>query len=165
VHSARAVELAREFGMPYELCVNAHNAGDVALRMGDYKKAFTWLKMSLDAAQEYGFEKMLHLNQLFLAFIDAVKFGSDESRVRIEAALAYAESHGYTWDVLHAKYLLGVLAKEQGDRARARQLLREALTLANETDNRMYAEDCEALLREMPSIPPSAPSVVPPARG
>jgi len=40
--------------------------------------------------------------------------------------------------------------------------LREALTMANETDNRMFAEDCEVLLREVTSLMPGALSSKPP---
>jgi serine/threonine protein kinase/tetratricopeptide (TPR) repeat protein len=157
----RAMELAREFGFPYEVAVNAHNMGDAWLRLGDYKRAFTALKTSFDLAQEHGFEKLSHLNGLFLAFIDAVSFGSTEGRAKIEAALAYAEMQNSPWDILQAKYLLGVLAKEQRDSDAARRMLREALALANETDNRVYAEDCEKLLREVATIPPAPPSIAP----
>jgi tetratricopeptide (TPR) repeat protein len=156
-HAERAIEIAREYGLTYEFCVNAHNSGDAWLRAGDYKKAFTAIMTSLAIAQEHGFEKMTRLNNVYMAFIDASRFGSDEGRAKVEAALAYAESHAYAWDVLQAKYLLGVLAKEQGDPEKAKRLLREALALANETDNRMYAEDCEMLLREVTTLPPAPP--------
>ncbi len=163
-HSERGLEMAREFGLHYEAAVHAHNAGDTWLRLGDYRKAFVHLNTSLQISKERGFEKLGQLNTVLLAFIEASQFHSDEARARIEAAAEFASSHGYTWDLLQAKFLLGVIAKGQGDREAARALLREALTLANETDNRMYAEDCEVLLREVSSMAPGAPSIPPPAR-
>ncbi len=163
-HNERATEIAREFGLSYEIAVNAHNAGDASLRLGDYKRAFAWLRSSLDVCNEHGFEKLAQLNALYLAFIDGAKFASDEGRKDLEASLAYAEENGFTWDVLQAKYLLGVMAKERGERDQARKYFREALGLARDTDNRMYIEDAEGMLAEIQTIPPGMVTVVPPPR-
>lgn len=156
-YAERALELARELGRPYDIAVNAHNIGEFWLRLGDYKRAFTAFRTSLDVAREHGFDNLARLNETFLAFIDAVKFGSTEARARLESALAEAEANDFSLSVLYARYLLGVLAKEQGDYESARRLLRQALALANETNNRIIARDCETLLREVATIPPAPP--------
>lgn len=157
VESERALEMAREFDLPYEIAVNSHNAGDAWMRLGDYRKAFTNLRISQSVSLEHGFDKMLNINDTVLAFVDAVGFGSEEARGRIEATLAYSDAHGYKWDALHARFLLGVLARERGEVDTARQQIREALTLAQELDNHLYIEDCQRLLREMTSVPPPPP--------
>jgi serine/threonine protein kinase/tetratricopeptide (TPR) repeat protein len=154
VESERALEMAREFNLPYEIAVNAHNAGDAWMRLGDYRKAFTNLRISQDVALEHGFDKLLNVNDTVLAFVDAVGFGSEEARGRIESTLVYADAHGYKWDALHARFLLGVLSRERGEIEQARTQLREALVLAQELDNHLYIEDCQRLLREMTSVPP-----------
>jgi tetratricopeptide (TPR) repeat protein len=164
LYSEQSFEEAREFGLHYEAAIAAHNAGDTLIRLGDYRKAFVHLTTSTQIATERGFEKLAQLNTVLLAFIDAAQFRKREARTKIEAAAAYAAAHGYTWDLLQAKYLLGVIAKEQGDREQARHLLREALALANETENRMWAEDCEVLLREVTSLLPGVPSSKPPKK-
>ena len=156
----RTLEEAREYGLSYEAAIAAHNAGDTLIRLGDYRKAFVLLSTSQQIATDRGLEKLRQLNTTLLAFIDAAQFNKPEALGRIESAAAYAASHGYTWDLLQAKYLLGVIAKEQGNREHARALLREALALANETENKMWADDCEALLREVSSLAP--PSLRPP---
>lgn len=159
--SERALEMAREFNLPYEIAVNAHNAGDAWMRLGDYRKAFTNLRTSQDVALEHGFDKLLNVNDTVLAFVDAVGFGSEEARGRIEATLAYADAHGYKWDALHARFLLGVLSRERGEIEQARTQLREALALAQELDNHLYVEDCQRMLREMTSVPPPPRVAVP----
>jgi serine/threonine protein kinase/tetratricopeptide (TPR) repeat protein len=166
VESERALEMAREFDLAYEIAVNAHNAGDAWMRLGEYRKAFTNLRISQDVALEHGFDKLLNVNDTVLAFVDAVGFGSEEARGRIEATLVYAEQHGYKWDALHARFLLGVLARERGEIDQARSQMRDALTLAQELDNHLYIEDCQRILREMASVPPppKGPPRPPPRR-
>lgn len=164
LESERALEMAREFDQPYEIAVNAHNAGDAWMRLGEFRKAFTNLRTSQAVSLEHGFDKLLNVNDTVLAFVDAVGFGSEEARGRIESTLAYADAHGYKWDALHARFLLGVLARERGEIENARTYIRDALALAQELDNHLYIEDCQRLLREMTSVPPPPRAPEPPKR-
>ncbi|MDP3274279.1 MAG: protein kinase [Deltaproteobacteria bacterium] len=158
LRSEEALEAAREYHLPYDIAVNSHNVGDAAMRLGDYRKAYTNLRLSQDVSVEHGYLKLLHVNDTVLAFVDAIGFGSEEGRARIESALEFAQQNGYKWDALHAHFLLGVLAQDRGDVERARQDLRDALALAQELNNHLYIEDCQRLLREVASLPPPPPA-------
>jgi serine/threonine protein kinase/tetratricopeptide (TPR) repeat protein len=153
LESERALEMAREFDLPYEITVNAHNAGDSWVRCGDYRRAFTNLRASQDVALEQGFDKLANINEMLLAFVEAMGGGADAVG-RIEASLSYADANGYKWDALHARFLLGLLARERGERDLAAVRLREALALARELSNLLYIEDCQRILLELKSIPP-----------
>jgi serine/threonine protein kinase/tetratricopeptide (TPR) repeat protein len=157
LESERALEMAREFDLPYEIAVNAHNAGDSWIRVGEYRRAFTNIRASQDASLEHGFDKLSNLNEMLLAFVDAMGGGNATASSRMEAALSYADQHGYKWDALHARFLLGVLARARGERDLATSRLREALALAQELSNLLYIEDCQRILLEMKSLPPPPP--------
>jgi serine/threonine protein kinase/tetratricopeptide (TPR) repeat protein len=154
LESEHALETAREYNVQYEIAVNAHNAGDAWARLGDYRRAYTNLRISQDVCIEQGYDKLENLNNVVLAFVDAIGFGSDAARARIEHSLKYAEEHGYKWDILHCNFLLGVIARERGEMELARDRLRDGLSLAQELDNHLYVEDCQRMLREMTSVPP-----------
>lgn len=156
LESEHALETAREYNVFSEIAVNAHNAGDAWARLGEFRRAYTNLRISQDVCVEQGFDKLANLNNVVLAFVDAIGFGSDAARARIENSLKYAEQHGYKWDILHCNFLLGVIARERGDVELARDRLRDALLLAQELDNHLYIEDCQRMLREMTSVPPPA---------
>jgi predicted ATPase/tRNA A-37 threonylcarbamoyl transferase component Bud32 len=142
----QALEMAKEFGFSYEIAANSHNVGDIQIRTGDYRAAFTALKLSHAVSRQHGFTKLETLNMMLLGFIDAVTFGSAEGLSRIERALEFAQDHGYTWDAIQATYFLGKACLELGDHARAREALREAIRMGRATDSRLYVEDCQRLL-------------------
>ncbi|MCS6798759.1 MAG: protein kinase [Myxococcota bacterium] len=147
--SLRALELAREHGFAYEASVNAHNAGESMLRLGDFKRAFALLRQSYELAREHGFEKLEHVNLRVLGYIDAVRFGSDEGRRRIVEAHDYALRNGYVWDLLQSKYLLALADHALGDVEAARRGLRETLRLAAECGDRRWEQDAEEALRAL----------------
>ncbi|MBI2897625.1 MAG: protein kinase [Deltaproteobacteria bacterium] len=144
-----ALELAKEYGIPYEIAANSHNVGEAYIRLGDYKKAFTMLRYSHETCREHGFPKLQEINMMLLGYIDSVKFESDEGLARIEAAVRYAEENGYTFDVTQGQYYLGLAYKDRGDLERAKRAFRESLRLGNEAGNLLYAVECEQLLKEI----------------
>ncbi|MCC7535888.1 MAG: protein kinase [Deltaproteobacteria bacterium] len=150
----RALEQAKEYGLSYEAAVNAHNVGECYLRAGDFKRAFSSLRYSYELSKEHGFAKLQALNMQLLGYIDALKFGSEEGRRRVEQAIEFAQQNGYTWDIIEGRYLLGLLHRAQGDFPRAKTELRDALRLALDHGHRLIVEDCEEALRTLGSQPP-----------
>jgi len=136
----RALELAREYGFTYEAAVNAHNMGDAYLRLGDNKRAFTWLRYSLELAREHGYETLQWANMRILGFIDAIRFGSEEGRRQIIEANKFAESGGLVWDLVQGKYYLAMVEQARGALEAARAALREVLRLAAEHGHADYVE-------------------------
>jgi tetratricopeptide (TPR) repeat protein len=145
----RALTLGREYGFHYEAAVNAHNIAEAHLRLGDYKRAFAFLRYSYELAREHGFTKVEMLNVRVLGFIDAIRFRSEEGRERIRRAVEYAEEHGYVWDTIQAKYMLAVADYAHGRVESAREGFRDVLRTAAGVGNRRFEEDAEAALRAL----------------
>jgi serine/threonine protein kinase/predicted ATPase len=146
---SKAMELGKEYGFPYEVAAAAHNLGDLQIRTGDYRAAFTALRQSYEISRQQGFTKLEALNMMLLGYIDAVNFRSEEGLVKIERAREFAETNGYTWDVIQATYFLGKACLDLGQTERGRTALRDAIRLGHATENRLYVEDCKRLLAEV----------------
>jgi serine/threonine protein kinase/tetratricopeptide (TPR) repeat protein len=144
-----ALDLAKEYGIPYEIAADSHNVGEAYIRLGDFKKAFAMLRYSHEVCREHGFMKLQEINMMLLGYIDSVKFGSEEGLGRIQDAVRYALDNGYTFDVTQGQYYLGLALKDRGDLAGAKQALRESLRLGNEAGNLLYGPECEQVLKEI----------------
>jgi tetratricopeptide (TPR) repeat protein len=143
----QALALAREYGFPFEVASSALHLGNFYLRAGDDSKAFTAYKTSYDVATEHGFARLQWLNVCLLGFLDAMRFGSEQGRARMQSALRYAEERGYIWDLIVAKYVLAMVEqkREQADAARA--LLREVIELADHHGHSRIGDSAEQALR------------------
>ena len=142
----RALELAKEWGFPYEAAVNAHNLGETYLLLGDYKRAFAMLRYSYDVSRDHGFVKLQFGNMRVLGFIDAIKLGSAEGRQRILEAYEYALEHHYVWDVVQSRYMLAVVDYTQGRVDEGKLGLREVLLLSREYGMRHYEKLAEVAI-------------------
>jgi serine/threonine protein kinase/predicted ATPase len=145
----RAMELAKEYGFPYEMAVNAHNLGEFLLRVGEDKRAFSALRLSYEVASEHGFARLLWLNVCLLGFLDAMRFNSDQGKQRMAQAIRYAEERGYTWDLIGDKYLLALVEQKLGDLDAARGLLREVIQLAGNHGHLRMCDDAEQGMRAL----------------
>ncbi len=147
--SARALELAKEYGFTYEATVNAHNLGESYLRVGDYKRAFASLRYAYELAKENGYTKQEYNNLRVLGFIDAVRFKSAEGRRRIMEAVDYARKNNYIWDMVQSMYMLALADHVLGDHDEARKSLREVLRMTAEHGDARYHEDAQQALRAL----------------
>lgn len=143
-----AAEQMRDAGLVHEVAVNLHNQADALMRSGQLPRAYATLQASLAAAQEIGSDRLVNLNQMHLAYLDALN-GADVARKLLAQHIAHAESHRWTWDVLTGRYLLGKLLAQRGDLAAARQELELTRKMAASMDNRLLADDCERALTEL----------------
>lgn len=145
--SLRALELAKEYNLHYEIAVNEHNIGDAYIRYEEYKKAFVHLKISYDICLKYEFNKLKSLNLMLLGFIDVVKFKSLEGLEQIKLSLKFAEENNYVWDVIQAKYYLGKAFFYLNEYLKAKEILQQALSLAHEKQHKIYEDECRELLK------------------
>jgi tetratricopeptide (TPR) repeat protein len=148
----KALELAKEYHFPYEMAVNSHNIGDIQVRRGNFKKAFTSLHYSHEVSREHGFAKLEMFNMSLLGYIDAVRFGRAEGLEKIRDGIRFAQDKQYIWDLVQGKYFLGRAYFELERYEEARQALQEAIHLGKTSGNIMYVEDSELLLRQIDEI-------------
>ncbi|MBW2261453.1 MAG: protein kinase [Deltaproteobacteria bacterium] len=148
----KGLDLAKEHHIPYEMAVNSHNIGDIQIRQGNFKKAFTSLSYSFEVSREHGFTKLEMFNMSLLGYIDAVRFGSAEGIERIRQGIRFAQEKQYIWDLIQGKYFLGLAHFELEQYEEARQALQEAVHMGKTTGNIMYVEDSEQLLRQIDEI-------------
>ncbi len=148
----KALELAKEYHFPYEISVNSHNIGDIQVRRGNFKKAFTSLHYSYEVSREHGFTKLEMFNMSLLGYIDAVRFGRTEGLEKIQQGIRFAAEKQYIWDLVQGKYFLGRAYFELERYEEARGALQEAVHLGRTSGNIMYVEDSEVLLRQIDEI-------------
>ncbi len=141
--ASRGLELAKEYGFPYEEAVNAHNIGEGYIRLGDYKRAFASLRYSFEMARDHGIVHLQVANMRVLGFIDAMRFGSEEGRNHVIDSIRHAEQGRHVWDLVQGRYLLAMIDQQRGAVDDARAGLREALRLASEHGYDAYARSCE----------------------
>lgn len=144
----QAAELGREAGLSHEVAVNLHNQGDSLMRLGELPRAYAALQKSLEVAEVIGSDRMVNLNRIMLAYLDAAN-GSNVARRVLGERLAAAEAQRWTWDAITGRYLLGKLLAEQGDALGARRELTLARRLAEDSKNRLLSEDCRMQLEAL----------------
>ncbi len=151
----QAIDKARSLGLMYEVAVNLHNLGDFLIRLDDYPRAYGAIRQSLDLSQEGGFDRLVHHDRMYVAFLDGIA-GDPRAEERLQTAIEYAEDHDFTWDSLNGRVLLGTLLRRRGEIERARGEFELALDEARASGNRLLADDSAAALASLPrpSIPP-----------
>lgn len=155
LHSEKAIDMARDLGLQYEVAVNLHNLGDILAHLDDFPRAYGAIKQSLALCDELGHDRLASHNRMFLAFLDGLAGDMDAERV-LTQGIRYAEANEFTWDVLGGRFLLARLLEARGSQDAARLEYQKTRDLARAAGNRMIADDCATALRSMGS-PPSNP--------
>jgi serine/threonine protein kinase/tetratricopeptide (TPR) repeat protein len=149
---AVAAEQARALGLPHEVAIHLHNQGDGLMRIEDLPRAYAALTRSLTVADRIGAERLVNLNQMMLAYLDALK-GSEPAKRLLGQRLAHAEAQQWTWDALTGRTLLGKLLAQRGDVVGARRELGLTKRLAEATANKLVLDDCERALESLARLP------------
>ncbi|MDJ0764804.1 MAG: protein kinase [Myxococcota bacterium] len=148
-HCLRAVEIGKEYDLKDMVARNAHNAGDAYLGLGDYRKAFTYLRMSLEMARGLGDDVLINLNNIFLAFIDALKFGSNEGLAQLEKALDVANERNTVWEQIQVHFFLGRIHFERKHSDLAKSHLEQSIRIGQAADNKIYEAPAMDLLDQI----------------
>jgi serine/threonine protein kinase/tetratricopeptide (TPR) repeat protein len=144
----RAVDMARDLGLSYEVAVNLHNLADILVRVDDFARAYGALQQSLALCDESGFERLASHNRMFLAFLDAVRGDADADK-RLIQGIRYAEANDFTWDVIGGRLMLAQLLQRRGDYEAAKTEFLRLREIARAAGNRLVADDCDAALQAM----------------
>jgi serine/threonine protein kinase/tetratricopeptide (TPR) repeat protein len=155
LHTEKAIDMARDLGLHYEVAVNLHNLGDILVHLEDNARAYGAFKQSLALCDELGFDRLVSHDRMFLAYLDGLKGDADADKV-IHQGIRYAEAMEFTWDVLGGRLLLAKLLEHRGDSDAARLEYQKLRDLARSAGNRLVADECVTALREM-GAPPSQP--------
>ena len=159
LHTEKAIDAARELGLPYEVAINLHNLADVLILLEDYPRAYGALKQSVALCDELGYDRLASHNRMFLAFLDALAGDVEADKVLVQG-IRYAEANEFTWDVLGGRFLHAKLLESRSDMDGARLEYQKLRDLARAAGNRLVADDCLTALRAMGaplSQPPPPP--------
>jgi tetratricopeptide (TPR) repeat protein len=146
----KAIDMARDLGLSYEVAVNLHNLGDVLIRLGDFPRAYGAIRQSVALCDECGFERLASQNRMFLAFLDGVA-GDKEAEPTLRTGIRYAESNDFTWDAINGRWLLAQLFQRRGAVAAARTEFDRLREIARAAGNRLVADDCDVALQALAS--------------
>jgi tetratricopeptide (TPR) repeat protein len=144
----KAIDMARDAGLTYEVAVNLHNLGDALVRLDDYPRAYGAIQQSLALCDEAGFERLASHNRMFLAFLNAVA-GDKEQETLLVNGLRYAEANDFTWDVIGGLWLLAQLHLRREEKSAAKSELEKLRTVASSAGNRVVLDDCDAALKKL----------------
>jgi tetratricopeptide (TPR) repeat protein len=155
--SEKAIDMAREAGLTYEVAVNFHNLGDILVRLNDLARAYGAIQQSLALCEESGYERLASHNRMFLSFLDAVA-GDHEAGKQLRQGIRYAETNDFTWDVISGRSLLAQLLQRQNERDAARLEWQKLREIARKAGNRLVLDDCDDALRAMATTEAAAGS-------
>jgi serine/threonine protein kinase/predicted ATPase len=148
-HHSRSLDIAREYDLKDLVAKDAHNIGDAYLALGDYRKAYTFLRMSQEVAEAIEHEMLINLNTIFLSFIDALKFGSNEGLSALKKALEVASERNTVWEQLQVHYFLGRIYFERDEFLDARKHLEQSIRIGRAADNKIYDAQAVDLLEQI----------------
>jgi tetratricopeptide (TPR) repeat protein len=144
----KAIDMARDLGLSYEVAINLHNLGEFLVRSNDFPRAYGAIRQSVGLCDEFGYERLANQNRMFLAFLDGVA-GDPEAETALRTGIRYAESNDFTWDAINGRWLLAQFFQRRGAVAVARTELDRLQALARTAGNRLVVDDCEDALRAL----------------
>ena len=154
LHSEKAIDMAREMGITYEVMLNLHNLGDILVKSEDHPRAYGALQQSLGLCEESGFERLANYNRMLLAFLDGIQGRVDGEKL-LRQGIAYAESKDFTWDVIGGRAVLANLLQRAGKHDAALEEYQRTRELAAAAGHRLVVDDCDTALRR---LTPPAPT-------
>jgi tetratricopeptide (TPR) repeat protein len=155
VHWERAIDMARDIGLTYQVMASLHNVGDVLIQLDDLPRAYGALRQSLALSEEYGFERLANLNRMFLAFLDGIRGTVDGDKL-LRQGIAYAESKDFTNDVVSGRALLAKLLHRLGQLDAAREEYVKTRAIAVTAGHRIVVDECDAALKKLPASRPES---------
>jgi tetratricopeptide (TPR) repeat protein len=143
----RALDLAKEYDLSYEVALSAYQLGALCLRAHHDKRAFAALRLSYELSSEHGYARLQWRTVCMMGFLDAMRFDSEQGYARMQQALQYAEERAYVVDLVEDKYLLAMVEQKRGQAERASALLREVIELADAHGHVRACDQAEKALR------------------
>ncbi len=145
----RLLEISKEYGLKDHLADTTHLLGTLHLETGDMAKAFAYLTMSKETADEIGMKHLRSINTLLLGYIDAVELSGNDHLADLERSLTDALERDAVWEQLHLLYYLSKIYMEKGLHDEAKEHLQQLVKLGGKVHNRLYHAKAEELLKEI----------------
>jgi hypothetical protein len=144
----KAVELARQAGLAYEVAINLHLLGEALFRNEEYPRAYACFQQSSALCDEIAAERLRAHNGSFLAYLDAVTDfeGACET---LRESIEYAHAPNYSWDEVNARFLLAKLFQQKEQIQEARAEFERCRDLAQSVGLRLMDDDCRTALAQL----------------
>ncbi|MBA2321162.1 MAG: tetratricopeptide repeat protein [Deltaproteobacteria bacterium] len=143
----QALEVREGLGYRRGVVINHHNIGDIHFHRGDFARAHVAFSRSREIAEEMGWLRGAALNDIFLAYIDGVRGGTDVAGLDAAVQRARVLADGET--VALGESLLGRWWKEHADPPEAEVHYRHALTAARDAELLPLAANLEREIAEL----------------
>jgi eukaryotic-like serine/threonine-protein kinase len=144
----KAVEMARQAGLAYEVAINLHILGEALFRNEEYPRAYACFQQSTAICDEIASERLRAHNGSSLAYLDAVT-DYDGACAVLRESIEYAHAPNYSWDEVDARFLLAKLLKQEGHIEEAKAEFERCRELAQSVGLRLMDEDCRTALAEL----------------
>jgi hypothetical protein len=144
----KAVEMARQAGLAYEVAINLHLLGEALFRNEEYPRAYACFQQSSALCDEIAAERLRAHNGSFLAYLDAVT-DFEGACATLRESIEYAHAPNYSWDEVDARYLLAKLLWQHGDAEEAKAEFERCRELAQSVGLRLMDDDCRTALAEL----------------
>ncbi|HMI87246.1 MAG TPA: protein kinase [Polyangiaceae bacterium] len=146
----KAVEMAREAGLAYEVAINLHILGEALFRNEEYPRAYACFQQSTAICDEIASERLRAHNGSYLAYLDAVTDYAGACNT-LREAIEYAHAPNYSWDEVDARFLLAKLLQQKGQVEEAKAEFERCRALAQSVGLRLMDDDCRTALVELGS--------------
>ena len=127
-----AVELARQWGTPWDLALLLYNFGEVTYARGDEASARPLLEESHQLFRQSGDKWGISIPAFLFGLIAGRQGDFAAARVHFEEALGLQREEGDAWGTVEALLLLGQAAQQLGDLRQAASCYEESLRLNTE---------------------------------
>lgn len=140
--------LARAAGLRFDTAAALHNLGDIYDRLGDHPRAYAAFVESVELTRLLEHDRLTNLNQMHICLLDGLRT-PEGAEDKLKSLIRYADGHGYLWDVLEGRYLLGRLAAAHGDHERAQRILVQVMEMASEYGHKLIHTDAHELAQNI----------------
>jgi hypothetical protein len=150
----KAVEMARQAGLAYEVAINLHLLGEALFRNEEYPRAYACFQQSSALCDEIAAERLRAHNGSFLAYLDAVT-DYEHACATLKESIEYAHAPNYSWDEVNARYLFAKLLQQKEQIEDAKAEFEKCRDLARSVGLRLMDDDCRTALEQLgvPSEP------------
>jgi serine/threonine protein kinase/tetratricopeptide (TPR) repeat protein len=143
-----AIDMAREVGLTHEVLSNLLHLGEVLVDSGESARAYGAIRQALELSEDGGHERFANYARMLLAFLDGLQGMGDADKL-LAQGLGYAESQGFTSEVVAGRLLLARLLHRRGRVEPAIAEYEKARVAAGRAGHQLVVDECEHALSEL----------------
>jgi class 3 adenylate cyclase/tetratricopeptide (TPR) repeat protein len=145
-HFRDALTIRQGLGYRMGAVINLHNIGDSHFRLDDPSRAWAAFRQSRELADRIDWEPGVMMNEVFLAYLESSQ-DPDVAEARLNTALHAADDQMNHDTRIAARWLLGRVRWDRGDREGANAAWEDGMALSRELDAPKLARDIREELR------------------